>query len=63
VVDSRYGPVVLELNARPGLSIQIANRAGLRPRLDAADRRWKPGLEPEERIAIGREIERETASL
>jgi alpha-L-glutamate ligase-like protein len=63
VVDSRYGPVVLELNARPGLSIQIANRAGLRPRLEAADRRWKPGLEPEERIAIGREIERETASL
>lgn len=27
------GPVVLEVNARPGLSIQIANRAGLKDRL------------------------------
>jgi alpha-L-glutamate ligase-like protein len=63
VIDSRYGPVVLELNARPGLSIQVANRAGLRPRLESADRRWKPDLEPEERIALGREIEREAGAL
>ena len=28
-----HGPLVLELNARPGLAIQIANRAGLAPRL------------------------------
>jgi alpha-L-glutamate ligase-like protein len=59
VVDSRYGAVVLELNARPGLSIQIANRAGLRPRLESAGRRWRAGLPPEERIALGREIELE----
>jgi hypothetical protein len=26
-------PLILELNARPGLNIQIANRAGLLPRL------------------------------
>jgi alpha-L-glutamate ligase-like protein len=26
--DKRYGPVVLEVNARPGLAIQIANRKG-----------------------------------
>jgi len=37
VLDSKEGPVVLELNARPGLSIQIANRAGLWPRLLAID--------------------------
>jgi len=37
VLDSEQGPVVLELNARPGLSIQIANRAGLSPRLRAID--------------------------
>jgi alpha-L-glutamate ligase-like protein len=61
VVDSRYGPVVLELNARPGLSIQIANRAGLRPRLEYADRCFQPDLPPEERIALGREIEVEGA--
>lgn len=37
VLDSKQGPVVLELNARPGLSIQIANRAGLWSRLLAID--------------------------
>ena len=29
VVDARLGPVILEMNARPGLAIQLANRAGL----------------------------------
>lgn len=29
VIDKDKGPLVLELNARPGLSIQIANRQGL----------------------------------
>ncbi len=33
VLDERLGPLVLELNARPGLNIQIANEAGLLPRL------------------------------
>jgi len=33
VLDAERGPVVLEANARPGLAIQIANRAGLLPRL------------------------------
>jgi len=35
VLDRGLGPLILELNARPGLNIQIANRAGLRSRLDA----------------------------
>ncbi len=34
VLDSEEGPVMLELNARPGLSIQIANGEGLGLRLD-----------------------------
>lgn len=34
VIDAEVGPVVLEANARPGLAIQVANRVGLRPRLD-----------------------------
>ncbi|MBM3887509.1 MAG: alpha-L-glutamate ligase-like protein [Verrucomicrobia bacterium] len=34
VLDATLGPVVLEANARPGLAIQIANRCGLRPRLE-----------------------------
>lgn len=33
VLDKNRGPLVLELNARPGLSIQIANKRGLLPRL------------------------------
>jgi len=33
VLDQQRGPVLLELNARPGLSIQIANHQGLLPRL------------------------------
>jgi alpha-L-glutamate ligase-like protein len=34
VLDRELGPLILELNARPGLNIQIANREGLVPRLD-----------------------------
>lgn len=33
VLDKEKGPVVLELNARPGLSIQICNKAGLKGRI------------------------------
>jgi alpha-L-glutamate ligase-like protein len=37
IIDREHGPVLLELNARPGLGIQIANIAGLRSRLDRTD--------------------------
>ena len=33
VIDRDKGPLLLELNARPGLNVQIANAAGLLPRL------------------------------
>lgn len=33
-IDKERGPVILELNARPGLSIQIANLSGLKERLE-----------------------------
>ena len=62
VLDAKLGPVLLELNARPGLSIQLANRAGLLPRLDAVDARLGPKEAPpvvltlEERIGLGRSI-------
>ncbi len=45
VVDESMGPLILELNARPGLSIQIANRQGLLPRLNVIDR-WAEGRDP-----------------
>ncbi len=35
VLDRRKGPLLLELNARPGLAIQIANGQGLRQRVQA----------------------------
>jgi len=37
VIDAEKGPVILELNARPGLSIQLCNRAGLIPRIQSID--------------------------
>lgn len=37
VVDAELGPLLLELNARPGLAIQMANGTGLKPRLNAID--------------------------
>ncbi len=37
VLDREQGPLILELNARPGLNIQIANRAGLHKRLTAIE--------------------------
>ena len=33
-IDRERGPVFLEINARPGLSIQVANLAGLKERLE-----------------------------
>ncbi|MDJ0850668.1 MAG: sugar-transfer associated ATP-grasp domain-containing protein [Myxococcota bacterium] len=35
VIDARRGPLLLEVNARPGLSIQLANREGLRALLES----------------------------
>jgi alpha-L-glutamate ligase-like protein len=37
VLDIERGPLLLELNARPGLAIQIANGFGLAPRIAAVD--------------------------
>ena len=38
VISKNRGPLILELNARPGLSIQICNRAGLNKRLERVER-------------------------
>lgn len=57
-LDAERGPCVLELNARPGLAIQLANRQGLRPLLVAADRMMQPGLSVHERVQLGQYIVR-----
>lgn len=51
VLDRDKGPMLLELNARPGLNIQIANRCGLRPRLALVERE-PPGAPVAERVAF-----------
>ncbi|MDY6890593.1 MAG: alpha-L-glutamate ligase-like protein [Pseudomonadota bacterium] len=50
VVDAQRGPLLLELNARPGLAIQIANGKGLLPRLRAVEALRRPHLTPETRV-------------
>ena len=55
VLDKTKGPLVLELNARPGLSIQIANRRGLLPRLQMIEQLQTRSKDPLERIAFCQE--------
>jgi len=51
VIDKNDGPLLLEMNARPGLQIQIANRTGLVERLGMIDRAPKEiFLSPEKRV-------------
>jgi len=51
VIDKVRGPLLLELNARPGLQIQVANQRGLRSRLELIDQA-PSGIftSPEERV-------------
>jgi alpha-L-glutamate ligase-like protein len=56
LIDRTRGPLLLELNARPGLAVQLANRDGLGRRLDLIDRSWQPGLSAADRVALGRRL-------
>lgn len=62
VVDAEHGPVLLEMNARPGLMIQLANRAGLLPRLRAIEHGFEAGRSVAERIELAIAIAEETAT-
>ncbi len=50
VLDKKRGPVLLELNARPGLNIQLANGGGLVPRLRVVEDLKKKHAAPEDRV-------------
>jgi alpha-L-glutamate ligase-like protein len=50
VLTPDKGPILLELNARPGLGIQIANLAGLVPRLEKIRPEILKGLMAKERV-------------
>lgn len=56
VLDKDHGPLMLELNARPGLNIQIANREGGVKRYRMIEERAKAGQETvAQRVAFSRE--------
>ena len=54
VLDKDKGPLILELNARPGLSIQVANRTGLLPRLKLVEQHHKELKSSQERAAFSK---------
>jgi alpha-L-glutamate ligase-like protein len=60
VLDSDKGPLMLELNARPGLNIQIANRAGLKSRLETIDSLQHLPLDAEECVRLSTKLFAET---
>lgn len=62
VLDRELGPLILELNARPGLNIQIANRAGLRHRLDLVEENFRRLRTVERRVRFAREELEELAT-
>lgn len=54
VLDRDRGPLILELNARPGLNIQIANRKGLRRRMQRVEQEADLDTTPEDRARWAR---------
>lgn len=56
VIDEIRGPTLLELNARPGIAVQIANRRGLAPVLAELDSYDTIPETTVERIALAKEI-------
>lgn len=56
MVDEEKGPLMIEVNARPGLAIQMANGVGLLKRINPVLKRAKefPHDEPRQKIAFAR---------
>lgn len=64
VIDKDLGPLILEMNARPGLNIQIANAAGLMHRIRRIEEIYDPAADAVTRARIARQefgAERQTA--
>lgn len=55
VLDRDLGPLILEVNARPGLNIQIANRAGLEHRLKLVEKQDWSEKSVTERVEFAKE--------
>jgi len=54
VIDRDLGPLILEMNARPGLAIQIANRVGMLTRIERIEAIHDANATPAERAAVAR---------
>lgn len=54
VLDRDLGPMIIELNARPGLSIQVANFAGLAPRVEVIEALKEVDPDPQSRIQFSK---------
>lgn len=52
VIDQNRGPMLLELNARPGLSIQVANKKGLLPRLQEIEKIEDIEIDAKKRVEL-----------
>lgn len=55
VIDADLGPLILEMNARPGLNIQIANQSGLAHRVARIDNVFDATATPQQRAAVARQ--------
>lgn len=53
VLDKERGPLLLELNARPGIAIQIANGKGLQSRVDRVTTMQTSHLNAQQRAQVG----------
>jgi alpha-L-glutamate ligase-like protein len=56
VLDRTLGPLMLELNARPGLNVQLANQLGLLENLNIIEKLEKIPLEPDKRVAYAQSL-------
>lgn len=55
VLDRDQGPMIIELNARPGLSIQVANFAGLAPRVAIVEALNDIDPDPQSRVSFSKQ--------
>jgi len=56
VLDEQFGPMLLEVNVRPGLAIQIANDRGLVPRLQRVEMSLERLRTREQRLSFVEEL-------
>ena len=62
VLDEHFGPMMLEMNARPGLTIQLANQLGLQHRLRHVREMVSVPEDISERVQAAKNLARYTAS-